>query len=162
MQRWKSYSWLVLFCLAFAAIGCKDKAAEARKKKVQALLQQLKSDDAEQRQKAIEECGKLGPYAKPAIPTLVKLLKDDESSVKYAAARALGKTKMAYPSAVIGGLTRALKDSDAQMRIEAVRAISQMGMAALATVGVLRTMLKDPDEDESVKEAIKKALTRIR
>ncbi len=162
MQTWNRYCWLGLLVALFTWTGCQKKGVDARKKKVQALMKELKSEETSKREHAAQELEKLGPYARPAIPMLVDALKDEESRVKYAAARALGKTKMANPQAAIGGLTRALKDADAQMRIEAIHAITNLGgVAALACVGVLRVMAKDPDEDEGVKAAIKKALIKI-
>lgn len=160
MSRWMTFALAGLMSLCLILPACKDKKKDSAK--IQTLMTQLKSDSPDVREKAAKELGRLGPYAKPAIPLLAKALNDEEPKVGYAAARALGKTKLANARIVMGALSRALKSSDSQMRISAALAIGDMGKIGMTAYANLATMLKDDDEEEEVKKVVKKVMARIK
>ncbi|TNE44652.1 MAG: HEAT repeat domain-containing protein [Deltaproteobacteria bacterium] len=143
--------------LLFLLGGCKKKGPQTHP--ATPLMKQLKSEEADKRKAAAEALGRLGPKARPAIPALANVLKNDEDNqVRYAAAAALGRTKLANPQVAMRALTLALKSSDADMRLAAVKAIGNMGLAGLPAVSILRVMERDQDEDPRVKAAIKVTL----
>lgn len=151
------WGWIVLCCFCWS--GCKKKDIPSNE--VARWMKQLQSSQASERKTAAEALGKLGAQAKDAIPALADALKDEDNEVKYAAAHALGQTRMAHPQVAVGALTRSLKDQDVEMRIAAAKALGNMGMAALAAVSIFHAMVRDPDEDARVKEAVQQALRRL-
>jgi HEAT repeat protein len=93
----------------------------------------------ERRGKAAEAFRVLGPLAKPAIPELVLILKDPETS-----------EESAFCLAFIGAdgiplLVQALTNSDPQVRCCAAWAVGSEGAAARSAVPALLGMLNDPE-----------------
>jgi len=58
---------------------------------LQAELQRLQSNVVTNRQDALARIARLGPKAKPAVPQLIKALKDPDQVVRQLAAYALGQ-----------------------------------------------------------------------
>jgi hypothetical protein len=88
------------------------------------------------RQNAVLLLGLMGPMAKPAIPSLIRALREDEDrGVRNNAAWALGQPGKGDKSA-IAALTAALNDKDAYVRRMATNALRQPDPEAAAKAGV--------------------------
>ena len=62
-----------------------------RKRRIQKLVEDLKSPFAEDRRHSAEALKGIGPEAVKAVPALLAALKDDDEGVRAAAANALGQ-----------------------------------------------------------------------
>ena len=76
------------------------------------LVKALKSEDQQDRARAVRELGTIGADAERAIPVLLEVLRDRAVKVRTEAARALGRMGPAAETA----LTRALRDKDPVVR----------------------------------------------
>jgi HEAT repeats len=100
------------------------------------------SDFDDVRTVAMEVLGKMGTNAKPAVPALVRALKEDKNEdIRFAAATALGLIGTNDERAT-SGLVAALKDEDLIVRDTAADALEQVDPKAAAKAGVK----KDADE----------------
>ena len=83
---------LTTFCLCLLSVLTITKNAfPSDKTEIQTLINRLKSKGRFDREKAAEELGSLrGANAKDAVPALIEALKDNDKSVRWAAAEALG------------------------------------------------------------------------
>ena len=93
---------------------------------------------------AIQSLGKLGPLAKPAVPVLLKCLRDKVADVRNATARALPEIKPVEKE-VVAALASTLNDKDVYVRTAAAGALGDVGPAAGSAVPSLLTALKDED-----------------
>jgi HEAT repeat protein len=117
-----------------------------RKRRIQRLIEDLKSSFVEDRRHAAEALAGIGPEAKKAVPDLVAALKDGEVRVRAGAADALGGIGPAAVDA-IPDLVAALKDGDNAVRAAAARALGRLGPAAVAAIPDLIDALKDSHYD---------------
>lgn len=113
----------------------------------------------------IEVLGQVGPEAKGAVPELVAVLSDAQSSVRTAAPRALEKIAPGWRQsepvrAAIPRWVIALKDTSSSVRVAAAAALGQVGAGARAAVPQLREALKD--QDRAVRQEVAEALGKIR
>ncbi|GET43819.1 HEAT repeat domain-containing protein [Microseira wollei] len=113
------------------------------------LIQKLNSNDELERNKTIEELGKIG---QPAVSKLVAALKDGDLLVRLGAAQALESIDLP----AVPALTAALKDKNVRVRRRAASALSQMNLFAYsssrppelkAAIPILITALKDKDKN---------------
>lgn len=94
---------------------------------------------------AISACDVLaaiGPDAKSAVPTLLKLLEDEGPMVSWHAARALGEIG-ASPETVIPALVKGLQSPVAENRAASAVAIGSYGAAAKGSVAAVAALWKD-------------------
>jgi HEAT repeat protein len=105
------------------------------------LIRTLRSRSATDRVRAAKDLGRLGSLARESLPTLVGLLRDDESKVREAAAQAVGQMGPSALAALSGMLTH----SDKYVRRNAVWAMGKLGPAALPALASLCRGLKDTD-----------------
>jgi HEAT repeat protein len=88
------------------------------------------------REQAAVFLGRMGPIAKPAIPALVRVLREDDAlMVREYAAFALGELGKGDTTA-IAALTKALNDEGATLRVSATNALKRLGPEAAAKAGV--------------------------
>ncbi len=129
LQHEKAQNWA---CIVLAEIG--PDAAEA----VPELTELVGHKDPDVRMQAILALGEIGSASEPAVPSIIKTLKEDEfTNVRDAAAYALGKIKAKGPAE--DALREALSSSD-----ELLRTISAWALA--------RT---NPDDKELVDRAVR-------
>jgi HEAT repeat protein len=102
-------------------------------------------------------CGK-GHNEDYSVPGLIKQLKDPDASMRYSAARGLGKYGAEARSAV-PALIEALKDADSSVRLGVAYGLAGIGPAATEAVPALKEALKD--KDPKVREAAAYALKKI-
>jgi hypothetical protein len=105
----------------------------------QALIDQLKSQNYEVRANAARALGKLGSMPNAAIPSLAGAIKDEQPTVRIAAAWAIGSVgKRAVPF-----LEPLLKDGEPHVRRLSCSALGRIGREAKAALPMLKRMLKD-------------------
>lgn len=116
----------LLFPLA-CGVGCsKSEGLKFNEKvDVSALVQQLKSDNPEQRVDACTKLAEGGPYSADAVEPLTAALKDTDPLVKSLAAYALGQIGPKAASAVpaLKELMQAGEEQTAPAALNAIRAI---------------------------------------
>jgi HEAT repeat protein len=133
---------------------------------VAVLAEAMRSGPISRRAWAIEDLGKLGPAAEPAVPVLIQALrqppagKELHSRYEFAVARVLGQVAPGTRSAdaAIAALTEAL-GSPGQTRLGAIYALSDFGPRAAGAVPQLRAWQNDPDGE--LRRAASSALNAI-
>jgi HEAT repeat protein len=137
--------------LAGANLRADDKADDKPAKDVtysgrtlKAWLADLEDSDALIREEAIEVLAQLGATAKQAVPSLEKLLKHENRSLRTRAALALWKIDGNAKPAVTA-LAGSLRDSGPVVRREALASLAQMGADALPAAPVIIDLLDDLD-----------------
>jgi hypothetical protein len=149
----------------------------APNRKVMELLKDLKDPDPKTRISAVEDLGHLAEVklddAKPAIPALLKSLKDRDAGVRRAVIAAMEKIEP-DPKDYVPALTELLKkERDATVRLAAVRTLGQIGPPAKSAVSTLKDLQKeiqkaakkakpkDKDKDKPLETEIVAALNKI-
>ena len=123
------------------------------------LVERLKDQDFEQRRRAADALGDLGPTATAAVPALVAAFTDEHVEVHWYALDALGgSVARGYGRARV---VRALNNprTNRYSRRVAARALGRFGPAAAAAVPALATDLAAEDHELRVEAAL--ALWRI-
>jgi HEAT repeat protein len=124
------------------------------------LVDGLRDDSAEVRQRAAFNLGRLGPKAVAAVKPLAALLADvkQDEDVRGTAAQALGEIGPAARAA-LPVLRAALGDEAAYVRQWAAFALGEFGAEARAALPRLRELLKD--RDGNVRKAAATAVKKI-
>jgi HEAT repeat protein len=122
------------------------------------LAEALRSGELQDRVAAAEELARLGGEARPALPVLRDVLKDDQSAVVLTAARALVLVDP-QDGRGINTLVARLKDGDAAVRAAAARSLARTGPPARAALPALLAIVKDGDA--SVRKAVVAALGHL-
>ncbi len=89
---------------------------------------------------------RIGPQAAPAVPALVKALRDEDDYLRKSAAEALGAIGPAAGPAV-PALIITLKDPEKDVRKESARALRRIGDRSAPLLAALEGSLGDPEED---------------
>jgi HEAT repeat protein len=139
--------------LAYLAVRGIDTSAA-----VPALTEALQDGDAETRVKVLRALLCAGANAHPAMPAVLRALKD-EAAVRKEAAEVLGRTGLRTDPAIVAGLLAALQDDDAEVRQEAAEALGRLGTPSKDVIPALRRALDDPDE--RVRKEAKESLDRL-
>ncbi|WP_427160758.1 HEAT repeat domain-containing protein [Aliinostoc sp. HNIBRCY26] len=128
--------------------------------KVTHLIEQLKTDNREEREKTLV---KLATIGQEAIPTLIKALKDPDKRVRSGVCKALGRiyhqASADDASAAVPSLIVALQDSEVEVRRSAAFALSQMPLSTplekkQTLAPHLAIALKDQDRDVRIFAAL--------
>ncbi|MGE5192969.1 MAG: HEAT repeat domain-containing protein [Deltaproteobacteria bacterium] len=125
---------------------------------VETLIKDLRSVKADQRARAAEALGQLGPYAAPAVKALVASLADKSAEVQYEALIALEHIGPAARAAV-PDLVALLKSPQSRLYTGAIDALGSIGRDSQEAVPLLLTLLKG--DDEHVATSAGRALSRI-
>jgi HEAT repeat protein len=104
------------------------------------LIDKLGSTSTVERNGAAEALGRLG---EPAVPALIKVLKDDDASIRRYAALALARIGPQAALAVPALIER-LDDSDLFVLQNTLFAFKQIGPAAEPAVGAIQSTLQQP------------------
>ncbi len=119
-----------------------EKASKIVSKQVKVLIDKLQSSDAAIKKTALSDLGLIvGPAAAPAIPLIVKELKNEDINVSQMAAQALGL--IGEPAIPV--LLKLLHDESKVVRH---RAIWGLGMAGPAAVKALPDLINALDNDD--------------
>ncbi|HAA55329.1 MAG TPA: hypothetical protein DCE42_11270 [Myxococcales bacterium] len=112
------------------------------------------------RQATLSKLKELGPGAKPALPVLIKHLKDQEVEVREAAARAIGQMGPAGIKAM-DPLVECLIANKAwwRVRVAVAWALGELGPKAASTAPQIANLMQDKDSD--VGKAAMKALIKL-
>jgi HEAT repeat protein len=89
-------------------------------------VQALHGPDVQQRRKAVEKLGNVGPADPAALPAVLGALQDPSASVRGEAVLALMKFGPAAKSALPALAELSQRDRDAQVRAAAARALEQL------------------------------------
>ncbi|MCF4966791.1 HEAT repeat domain-containing protein [Nostoc sp. CMAA1605] len=128
--------------------------------KVTPLIEQLKTDNREEREKTLV---KLATIGKEAIPTLIKALKDPDKRVRSGVSNTLGRiyneASADDASAAVPSLIVALQDSEVEVRRSVAFALSQMPLSTplekkQTLAPHLAIALKDQDRDVRIFAAL--------
>lgn len=97
----------------------------------------------------------LGQVGAPALPELLKLLRDPDTDLRYLASQALGMVgEPALPA-----LVAVLREPDNDVRCNAARALGQMSATAQPAIPALAPLSKDPDA--KLRSCVAEVLGRI-
>jgi HEAT repeat protein len=123
--------------------------ADSKDEDVPSLIKALQNKDAKGRAAAADELGRIGAVhaadAKPAVPLLYKVLKNDlNAGVRKAAVAALGKMDP-DPEEAVPAFKEALKDKAPEVRAAAAGALGMLGPDAKDATSALQQALKDKD-----------------
>lgn len=101
---------------------------------------------------AVDAIETLGPAAAPAVPTLVRALRDGNLFVRWASARVIGKigTAEVDPALTVPPLARLLDDLDLDVDLAAATALTLYGPAAAPAVPVLARATGGGDPERRV------------
>ncbi len=142
----KPWYAVLLLCLLPALGAAEALAAQENSATLAVLMGQLQSPDLPARTQAVLRLLELGPGAKEAFASLVRILADDEALDTAIAARAL--YAKAQPATEVARLAAALK-FDTKARAPAAWELSRIGPSAdAATVRALIAALVHPDKHE--------------
>lgn len=101
----------------------RDRVKEA----VPALIQTLHlTRQVDRVQSTINALAEFGPYAKPAVPTLIEFLRHEDFIVRYLTARALGRLGPTAHEAIPALTARALEDRNTSVRNAAADALRRV------------------------------------
>jgi HEAT repeat protein len=112
---------------------------------VPVLTQGLWSDAATTRRACAAVLGEMGGDARPAAPSLARLLNDNSNDVRRAAARALGSIGA---HSAIPALTKSLKDEFASIRLAAAESLIVLGAPAETILPALTKALDSRQIEE--------------
>jgi HEAT repeat protein len=96
---------------------------------------------------AIEALEPLGPVAAPAVPSLLKAVRDSDKFVRWSALRTLGKIGPVPGADTVPALARELHDHDLSVALAAANALKEYGPAAKGAVPDLIQNLTTTDSD---------------
>ena len=123
---------------------------EAQEQVIRKFTEDLKSNDPQVRQSAIESLVELG---EPAVPALIGVLKHEDVGVLSAAARALGQigTPEAIKAAegVVPAMIQLMQDKNQGWSVRVADALGNMGEGAVDAVPALIQALQDENPDIS-------------
>ena len=138
--------------LATVVVCCAMSFASAQDHELTLLSKQLESGSLEEKSKAAEVLGGIGPAAADAVPLLVKNLADSDVGLRYEVIDALGRIA-AQPKTAVPALTSVLDDPLPLLRHSAIGALRKYGTGAQSAIPKLETLLKDPEPIVSVSAA---------
>lgn len=127
-------------CLVIPALLVGDEPDE-----VSALIRDLRAIKVEKRVHAVQELGRLGPQAAPAVRALVSALSDTSFAVQTEVLITLGHLGPAAHEAV-PGLIQLLKDKDSRPYSGAIDTLGEIGPDAAAAVPLLVDFLNGDNE----------------
>jgi HEAT repeat protein len=138
--------------LTVPALGAETKNS----KKVQALLKDLQSSSPKRRLYAVEEIGHIAELrlkdAQPAIPNVLKALKDANPGVRRAAMLALVKMEADPKETVPAYIEIIQKDTNQTVRQAAVTALGQIGPPARAAAPILKDLQLKVQKEQPPKD----------
>jgi HEAT repeat protein len=145
---------VVVLLAAAALLGGSLGQAAPKKEDAPKLIEALKSKSASEREAAARDLGEIGQITalpvKPAVPTLLELVKNDKDpKVRRASAIALGRIG-AEPQTVVPILIDILKNDkeDRQVLIGAITALNFYSDQAKGAIPVLRKIAKEQREKD--------------
>jgi HEAT repeat protein len=111
---------------------------------VPALLRALWSEEPHPRRIALSLLGYMGEKARPAIPSMRKMLADKDATVRFFAVRALGGV---HARSAIPDLLPLLEGEDARLRQQTLGVLMQLNCEAETLVPLLIRWLRGEDEE---------------
>lgn len=117
---------------------------------------QLKHTDPQIRGHAAQALGVLGALAKPKIPDLIEVLKDDDFAVAHTACASLGHLKEHVADKDLAAIAKLFTAKEMQTRCQAMQTLGLLGAKAHVSdlIAVLEGKEKDPAEMMYAMEAL--------
>lgn len=116
------------------------------------LVSNLHHRDSSVRSDAAYQLGRMKPVPRDAVPAIVDLLGDSETSVRRAACSALGSMGKTHAAASVKPLvTTFQKDEEVEIRVAAAHALAEIGQAAKEAIPAFTVALKD--KEPKIREA---------
>jgi HEAT repeat protein len=153
LESSRSESWRYALCYALHPAGPHDKPL------VFQIAKHLVDDDPEVVTDAAKLLGDIGEAAEPVCHLLLPNLKSGNVKVRVFSYRALALAK-ARPETSFNPLVLGLKDDDPDARSWAAEGLGELGPRAASGLPELTAALKDEDQD--VRDAVKRAIKKIR
>lgn len=142
-------------------LGAAGKEDEAKK----ATENLKKGKDAKTKIAALDDLGRLGQvqykYAEAAIPEIFKFLKDKDTGLRTAAARAIGMIAPEDEKTVEELLTALKAEKEDGPKFAMVVALGQLGGRAKDAVPELRTVLKAADAKSKLAKQVQMSIKSI-
>ena len=135
-----------------------DKLCDLGQAAMPALIELLKGNDPDVRNRVLRGFGQMGPPAKAAVPAIAEILRDKDWQLRSTAAITLGQIGPGAKPAV-AALTAALRDMDGDVRVCAIEALGRIGPDALPAVAAIIERLHD--DCDPVRSAAVRSLGRI-
>ncbi len=132
LTRFASLTAAAVLC-AGLLVNCSRGDSGNKSVDVKAMIQQLKSADSDQRQKACIALAEAGPNAADAVPALIEGLKDSDAVNRRLAAYALGQIGP-KAAAAVPALKACLGEGDRDLTpacVNALRAIDPKSVAGV-------------------------------
>lgn len=131
----------------------KPKGKKAASTLNETLLSNLHNRSSSVRSDAVFQLARMKPVPKDAVPEILGLLEDSETSVRRSTCSALGTMGAAYAAQSVAPLLKAFKtDEESEVRVAAAEAIGEIGAPAKEAIPALVEALQK-DKDPKVREA---------
>lgn len=134
--------------LNYNAIYALAKIGRGDREVLDVLLAAGESRSIGKRRVVVQSLDNWGVDAKPAVPAMIRLLKDPDDSVAGGAARVLGSVgkdaQAALPALIETLGSRQWKDESDSVHINALTALSKLGLPSKTTTPILLKIIKDP------------------
>jgi HEAT repeat protein len=127
----------------------KDALLAGLRKALPALATQAGNKDVEVRLAALYVLEELGPEAAPAAAAAAKAMDDEDSFVRWAAARVLGKMAPWEADKAVPALVRRVSDDNGDVRITALAALERYGPEAAPAVEKVTALLKKGGDEQT-------------
>jgi HEAT repeat protein len=127
----------------------KDALLAGLRKALPALATLAGNKDVEVRLAALYVLEELGPEAAPAAAAAAKAMDDEDSFVRWAAARVLGKMAPREADKAVPALVRRVNDDNGDVRITALAALERYGPEAAPAVEKVTAALKKGGDEQT-------------
>lgn len=138
--------------LATVVVCCAMSVAIAQDHELTVLNKQLESGTLEEKSKAAELLGGIGPAASDSVPLLVNALSESDVGLRYEVIDALGRIA-GNPKQAVPALAATLSDSVPLIRHCGVNALRKFGSGAESAIPELKKLLTDEEQVISVSAA---------
>ena len=109
------------------------------------LAEMLSSPDVGERWRAARRLGQLGASAAPAVPALVRTLRDENAGVRHNAVIALGSIGVADEE-ILAALAKAIADPERRVRLSAFSSLRRLTTDPAELVPIVSQLLQHQDQ----------------
>jgi len=115
---------------------------------LEALVDLLKDESqiVEARWNAARTIGKIGPEANSAVPVLIEMTHEKDSTIREHSAEAIGDIGPVVGAEAIAALIQSMSDPAPKVRRDAVRSLGYIGPKAREAIPEIRKLYQDPEE----------------
>jgi HEAT repeat protein len=150
MKHALAIAWLCAFALSLTA--CSNPVDPTPDPRVAELVEQLESENANDRTSAAVKLMKIGPPAYPAVPALIENLGDEPDPGELA--MTMNALLRIGPGSSLSPLIDALSSDNPGLASNAAFAIAGFGRAGRSAIPALMKALEDPEVRRSAAAAL--------